>query len=211
VPLAVLVAVVLSGKPRGWHIARNAYIIPNIISTAAIGLIFFNLYNPNFGAVAQVIKLFTPDAQVNVLADGKLAFWGVTFAFVLFAGSIMVLVLSQIFALSQDLFEAARIDGANGRQLFFRITLPLLRPIIGTITILAANYSLLLYNEIALITRGGPDRATYSLSWFIYQTALGSTKLNFALANTAGVIQFLLGILLVAVITNLLRTNRSDI
>ena len=79
---------------------------------------------------------------------------------------------------------------------------------IGTISVMAANYGLLLYNEIALITSGGPDNATYSLSY--YKTSLGSTKLNFARGNTAGVIQFLLGIVLVCLINRAFRSDTSD-
>ena len=66
------------------------------------------------------------------------------------------------------------------------------------------------YNEIALITGGGPDNATYSLSYYVYKTALGSTKLNFARGNTAGVIQFILGILLVGCINRAFRSNEAD-
>lgn len=89
-------------------------------------------------------------------------------------------------------------------------TLPLLRPMIGTISVMAANYGLLLYNEIALITSGGPDNATYSLSYYIYKTSLGSTKLNFARGNTAGVIQFILGIVIVCLINRAFRSDTSD-
>ena len=107
-------------------------------------------------------------------------------------------------------YEAARIAGASDRQIDWYITLPLLRPMIGTISVMAANYGLLLYNEIALITSGGPDNATYSLSYYIYKTSLGSTKLNFARGNTAGVIQFILGIVIVCLINRAFRSDTSD-
>ncbi len=211
VPLAIIVALVLYTKPYGWKVARNAFIIPNIISTAAIGLIFLNMYDPSRGVVRAIIKMFDKTASINITANSTQAFWGVTFAYILFAGSSMILVLSQIFAISEELFEAAKIDGARDFQVNLYIVLPLLRPIIGTITILAANYALLLYNEISFITSGGPDNATYSISYYIYQKALGNTKLNFAMANTAGVIQFIMGILIVSFIGKMFRTSESDI
>ena len=92
------------------------------------------------------------------------------------------------------------MDGANSFQIDTKITLPLLKPMIGTVSVIAANYGLLLYNEIALISGGGPDNATYSLSYYVYKTALGSQKLNFARGNAAGVVQMLLGILIVGLI-----------
>ena len=118
--------------------------------------------------------------------------------------------MTQIFSIDPAIYEAAKVDGANERQLDLKIRLPLMRPMIGTVSVMAANYGLLLYNEIALITQGGPDNATYSLSYYIYKTGLGSTKLNFARANTAGVIQFILGLLLVGFINKAFRTSEPD-
>lgn len=210
IPFTLLVALVLAKKPRGWKFTRNAFIIPNIISTAAIGLIFLNIYSPSRGIITEICNMISPGSNVSVLANEKYAFWGVTFSFILFGGSSCLLLLTQIFSIDSSLYEAAKVDGATPFQIDMKITLPLLRPMLGTVSVMAANYGLLLYNEIALITGGGPDNATYSLSYYVYKTALGSTKLNFARGNTAGVIQFILGILLVGCINRVFRTNEAD-
>lgn len=210
IPFTLLAALVLAKKPRGWKFTRNMFIIPNIISTAAIGLIFLNLYNPSRGIITEICNKLMPGSNISVLANGDYAFWGVTFSFILFGGSSCLLLLTQIFSIDPGIYEAARVDGASPWQIDRKIVLPLLRPMIGTVSVMAANYGLLLYNEIALITRGGPDNATFSLSYYIYRTALGSTKLNFARGNTAGVIQFILGILLVGFINKAFRTNQAD-
>ena len=210
VPFTLLAALVLSKKPKGWKLTRNVFVIPNIISTAAIGLIFLNIYSPSRGIITELCNKIWPGSNISVLANEKFAFWGVTFSFILFGGSLCLLLLTQIFSIDPGIYEAARVDGASSVQIDLRITLPLLRPMIGTIAVMAANYGLLLYNEVALITGGGPDNATYSLSYYIYKTALGSTKLNFARGNTAGVIQFILGILMVGAINKLFRTNKAD-
>lgn len=201
VPWSVLVALVLSKKERGWRFTRNVFVIPNIISTAAIGLIFLNLYSPARGVVTEIANMIVPGSDISVLADERLAFWGVTFAFILFGGSSCLLLLTQIFSIDSSIYEAAKVDGASSFQIDTKITLPLLRPMIGTVAVIAANYGLLLYNEIALISGGGPDNATYSLSYYIYKTALGSEKLNFARGNAAGVIQILIGIIMVGLIS----------
>ena len=108
-------------------------------------------------------------------------------------------------------YEAAKVDGASGLQIDLKITLPLLKPMIGTVAVIAANYGLLLYNEIALISGGGPDNATYSLSYYVYKTALGSERLNFARGNAAGVIQILLGILLVGTINKMFHSRKEEL
>ncbi len=210
VPFTILVALTLSKKMRGWKFARNMFLIPNIISTAAIGLIFLNLYSPARGIVTELCNLIWPGSDVSVLSNAKYAFWGITFTFILFGGSNCLLLLTQIFSIDPAIYESARIEGASDSQIDLHITLPLLRPMIGTISVMAANYGLLLYNEIALITSGGPDNTTYSLSYYIYKTSLGSTKLNFARGNTAGVIQFILGIVIVCLINRAFRSDTSD-
>lgn len=207
VPFALLVALVLSKQPRGWTFTRNVFIIPNIISSAAIGLIFLNLYDPQRGLATLLLKGLTGNSY-NFLANPGSAFWCVTFAFVFFGGTIMLLMLAQIMSIPKELYEAADIDGATGLKKDLHITLPLMKSAIGTALILACNYGLLLYNEIALITKGGPDGATYSLSYYIYKTAMGSTKLNFGLANTAGVLMFIIGLLVVGALNVLF--NKED-
>lgn len=210
IPFTLVVALVLAKKPKGWRLARNVFIIPNIISTAAIGLIFLNLYSPSRGIVTEIFNMIIPGSDISVLANEKYAFWGVTFSFILFGGSSCLLLLTQIFSIDASIYEAAKVDGATNFQVDTQITIPLLKPMLATVSVMAANYGLLLYNEIALITGGGPGNSTYSLSYYVYKTSLESTKLNFARGNTAAVIQLLLGIVLVGLINRAFRTDYSD-
>ena len=147
VPFTILVALTLSKKMRGWRFTRNMFLIPNIISTAAIGLIFLNLYSPARGIVTELCNRIWPGSDVSVLSNPTYAFWGITFTFILFGGANCLLLLTQIFSIDPGIYEAARIEGASEWQIDRHITLPLLRPMIGTISVMAANYGLLLYNE----------------------------------------------------------------
>lgn len=209
IPWSVIVALVLSKRNKGWKFARNAFVIPNIISTAAIGLIFLNIYSPAHGIITEICNMIVPGSDISVLANEQYAFWGVTFAFVLFGGSNCLLLMTQIFSIDPAVLEAAKVDGATSTQIDTKIILPILKPMIGTVSVMAANYGLLLYNEIALITQGGPDNATYSLSYYIYKVALGSQKLNFARGNAAGVIQMLIGIVLVGMINRAFQEKKE--
>lgn len=139
VPFTILVALTLSRKMRGWKFARNMFLIPNIISTAAIGLIFLNLYSPARGIVTELCNLIWPGSDVSVLSNAKYAFWGITFTFILFGGSNCLLLLTQIFSIDPAIYESARIEGASDSQIDLYITLPLLRPMIGTISVMAAK------------------------------------------------------------------------
>ncbi|MBS6212122.1 MAG: sugar ABC transporter permease [Proteus hauseri] len=104
IPFTLLVALVLARKPKGWRFTRNAFIIPNIISTAAIGLIFLNIYSPSRGIITEICNWISPGSNISVLANEKYAFWGVTFAFILFGGSSCLLLLTQIFYIDSSLF-----------------------------------------------------------------------------------------------------------
>lgn len=204
-PFAVLVALILSQKLKGWKFTRNVFIIPNIISSAAVGLIFLNLYNPNYGIVNDLLGI-----EGNILINGDSAFWAITCAYAFFGGSSSILVLSQIFSISTEIYEAAAIDGASKLQGMWYITLPLIVPIIGTVAIIMANSSFLIYNEIEFITAGGPGGATFSLSYLIKYLSTGSTRLQFARANTVGVIQFVIGLIAVGGLNLIFKTGKSN-
>ena len=207
VGLALLINEIRSTKYK--RVVQTVYTFPHFISWIIVSGLFFNLFS-NDGVINQILLLCglgrqsvltTPSAfrpLIFISSDWKEMGWSA------------IIYLATISGINPELYEAARIAGASDRQIDWYITLPLLRPMIGTISVMAANYGLLLYNEIALITSGGPDNATYSLSYYIYKTSLGSTKLNFARGNTAGVIQFLLGIVLVCLINRAFRSDTSD-
>lgn len=204
-PFSVIVALVLSQKLRGWKLTRNVFIIPNIISSAAMGLIFLNLYNPNYGIINSLFGI-----NGNILINENTAFWAVACAYVFFGGSSSILILSQIFSISPDIYEAASIDGATKLKSIIHITVPLIIPIIGTVAIIIANSSFLIYNEIEFITGGGPGGATFSLSYLIKYLSTGSSRLQFARANTVGVIQFIVGLAIVGIINLIFRTGKSN-
>ena len=82
VPIATGVALVISKKCRGWKLARNIYVIPNIISSAAMGLIFLQLYNPKYGIINEIIRVFVPNFQDNVLFIPKVNMIALTCAYI---------------------------------------------------------------------------------------------------------------------------------
>ena len=185
--------------------------LPNIITAVSVAALFMRFMSNTDTCAANTILGMMGKDTIKFENDPTWSRGIVMFIQTwLWFGNTMIMMMSGIMGINPSLFEAANIDGATSGQILRKITLPLLRPMIGTISVMAANYGLLLYNEIALITSGGPDNATYSLSYYIYKTSLGSTKLNFARGNTAGVIQFILGIVIVCLINRAFRSDTSD-
>jgi raffinose/stachyose/melibiose transport system permease protein len=164
VALGTAIALVLYKKPVGWKFIRTVYMIPNIISNAAIGMIFVNVFNPRFGVINSLLRLIGHENWTkNWLMDSVTAFPAVTTTWFFFAGYTATIVLAQALSIDESLFEAARVDGASNWQTDFFITLPLLKKAIGTTMVMAAAYMLQMFDLIYITTGGGPGKATSNL------------------------------------------------
>lgn len=209
VALGVILALMLYKKPRGWKFVRTAYMIPNIISNAAIGMIFINIFNPQFGVINSVLKgLGFEHLTHNWLMETQTAFPSVTMVWLLFAGYTTTLVLAQALSIDQSVLEAAKVDGATGFQTDIFIMLPLLKKIIGTTMVMAATYMLQMFDLIYITTNGGPGKVTTNLPLLLY--GVYKSENNYGYANTIGVIIILLGILVMGIINKSLKVNEAD-
>ncbi|SHJ32162.1 carbohydrate ABC transporter membrane protein 1, CUT1 family [Clostridium amylolyticum] len=208
VAIGVIFALILSRKKWYFKFARTAFMIPNIISSAALGLLFLSIFNPQFGMVNNTIRAlgFTEFSQ-NWFMDPKTSFFTVTITWLPFAAVVAILIMAEMASISEDVYEAAKVDGATEFQTMTLITLPLLRNIIGTATILSATSMLQKLDIIMMTTAGGPGNKTLNMPMFIYQTAL--TENNFSLANTGGVYLIILGLISVGLISKIYKTGES--
>ncbi|MCP1109511.1 carbohydrate ABC transporter permease [Ohessyouella blattaphilus] len=209
VALGTLLALLLYKKPRGWKFIRTAYMVPNIISNAAIGMIFLNIFNPQFGVINSLLKAVGLEHMTrNWLMDVNTAFPSVTLVWVLFAGYTTTLVLAQALSLDEAVLEAAKVDGASGFQTDVFVVLPLLKKIIGTTMVMAATYMLQMFDLIYITSGGGPGKATTNLPLLLYGVYKGEN--NYGYANTIGVIIVLLGILCMTIINKAMKVNSDD-
>ena len=209
IALGVSLALVLYKKPFGWKFVRTAYMIPNIIPNAAIGLIFLNIYNPQFGVLNAALRaLGLEHLQRNWLMQSATAFPAVTMIWLIFAGYTTILVLAHALSIDDAVLEAAKIDGATNFRLDMMIMLPLLKKIVGTTTVMAAAYMLRMFDLIFVTTAGGPGRITTNLPLYLYHVYMGEH--NYGYANTIGVVIIALGILSMAVINRAYGVNKED-
>jgi len=209
IALGVSLALVLYKRPFGWKFVRTAYMVPNIISNAAVGLIFLNIYNPQFGILNVILRaLGLEDLQRNWLMQSATAFPSVTMIWFIFAGYTTILVLAHALSIDESIIEAAKIDGATNFKLDLFVMLPLLRKIIGTTTVMAAAYMLRMFDLIFVTTSGGPGRVTTNLPLYLYQVYM--SEHNYGYANTIGVVIILLGVLSMLVINRVYGVNKED-
>jgi raffinose/stachyose/melibiose transport system permease protein len=198
IPLATLIALAFSRKKKGVKLIRNIYIIPCMISSAAIGMIFLQLYSPLYGIVNPVIRLFDKNFTDNILLLNGPAFWAMTASYIFFTGTTTLMILGNIMAVPESVREAAMLDGASGLKQDWYITLPMIKGTLKTVSILAATSGFLLYNEVFFLTKGAAG--TYSISYVIRELAITSPRTQFGRANTVAVIQILAGMVIIVAV-----------
>ena len=209
VAMGCLIALLLYKKPRGWKFIRTAYMVPNIISNAAMGMIFVNIFNPQFGVVNSILKMVGLEGLThNWLMDTTTAFPSVTMVWFLFAGYTTTLILAQALSVDESVLEAARVDGATNFQIDIFIMLPLLKKIIGTTMVMAATYMLQMFDLIYITTNGGPGKTTTNLPLLLY--GVFKPENNYGYANTIGVMIIVLGAIVMVTINKALKVNEED-
>ncbi|WP_026508273.1 carbohydrate ABC transporter permease [Butyrivibrio sp. MC2013] len=203
-----MVALILAKKHWYSNAMRTVFFIPNIISSAALGMLFLCILNPQFGLINNLIKKINGDFNVNWFMDPKTAFLSVTLTWLPYAGLVTILVISEMSSISDEIIEAAKVDGATPLQADLYIVLPLMRNIIGTSTVLAATSMLQKLDIIMMTTSGGPGVRTMNMPMYLYQTVFSNN--NFGLANAQGVLLILLGVLSLVIIRKLYRMDDED-
>lgn len=209
VSIGVIVALILSKKKWYSSAIRTIFFIPNIISSAALGMLFLCIMNPQFGLINGLITKITgsPYTQ-NWYNDPKTAFLSVTLTWLPYAGLVTILVMAEMSSISEDIFEAAKIDGATSFQIDMHIVLPLMRNIIGTCVVLAATSMLQKLDIIMMTTSGGPGSTTMNMPMYIYKTVFSNN--NYSMANTQGVLLILLGVIVLKIIRGIFRMDAEE-
>ena len=210
VTLGLVMALLLRRKPFGWKFVRTAYMIPNIIPTAATGVMFTLLLNPSFGIVKPFLEKLGMDvSQVpNLFGDSKYAFWTVTMTWILYSGFNTIIFLAEMGAIDKEIYEAATVDGAKPWQLDRYITLPLMKNIFGTCVVLASVAMVSQFDIIYMTTKGGPGTSTLNLPMYLYKAA--TLENNYGKANAVGVVQIVVGLVLVILIQWLFREKKEE-
>ena len=209
VGVGLAMAIVLRRKPKGWKIARTAYMIPNIIPTAATGVMFTLLLNPMFGLVKPGLDFFGVNYAMvpNLFGNSRYAFWTVTATWIFYSGFNTIIFLAEMGAVSKEIYEAAAIDGATPWQADRYITLPLMRNVCGTCVTLASVAMVSQFDIIYMTTKGGPGTSTLNLPIYLYKAA--TLENNYGKANAVGVVQIIIGITLVILIKGLFREKKE--
>ncbi len=194
--LATLLAVLLNQKLKLQNFWRVTYFFPAVMSSITIGLIFNQIYYhvvPMIGKALNIELL-----SKNPLSNQKLAMWAIMFIQVWKETAIpTVLILAGMQSISADLYEAATIDGANRSQMFWNVTVPLVKPTIGVAALMSIRSGLMVFDYVKATTNGGPANATTTIAVSIYKHAF--TDMKFAYSSAESIMIFIV-IMLVALV-----------
>lgn len=165
--IPLVLASILNSKIRGSEFFKTAYFLPFITPMVVVGIVWAWIFDPNIGLLNQVLHI-----HINWLYDSKFAMPALIIVSVWkLIGYNMIIFLSSLSSISQSMFEAAKIDGANSFQIFKNVTIPLLSPTIFFVVIITAISSFQVFDLIYLMTQGGPFDSTNVLVYAIYKNA----------------------------------------
>lgn len=206
--IGLAIALLLQSAKRFKGFFRALYFIPYVTSTVAISWVWRWMYQPNVGLLNRFLSLFgVPDQKF--LASPEQALPSIVAVLVWQAlGFYVIIFLAGLESISPDFYEAAKIDGASGIDLFRHITVPLLNPTLVFLSVIGVITGIQVFTQVLNMSfqgMGGPLDSTKSLVLFIYQQAFQRFKMGYASAGTV----VLFAIILVITLIQLRVTTRK--
>ncbi len=165
--LPLILASLLHKKLTGKEFFKTSYFLPFITPMIVIAMIWQWFFDPNIGFINNLLK-----CNIQWLYDTKTAMFVLIFVSVWkLIGYNMIIFLSGFSTINEQIFEAAKIDGAKTQDIFLKITLPLMSPTILFVILITTISSFQVFDLIYLMTQGGPDNSTNILVFWLYKNA----------------------------------------
>jgi len=213
VPLTTLfslvVAVGLNQKIAGKKIFRTIYLFPYLTSWVVVGLLWQWMYSTNYGVLNKLLNLIGLPSLAWLQAPA------LTIPSIIIAsiwhdvGYYMVIFLAGLQSISPIYYEASTIDGANSWKQFRFVTLPLLKPIIFIVLILSMINSFKIFDQIYVMTGGGPGRASLMIVNYIYSVIITEMRLSYA--SAISIFLFLVILILTALQRRMFKDSDMEV
>ncbi|MGX7163087.1 carbohydrate ABC transporter permease [Enterococcus massiliensis] len=194
--IALLLATLVTQKLGRWTtIFRTVFFMPNLIGGIILGFIWQFIFNKAFESIAEVTGIDFFNGWLNTPETG---FWGLVILFVWqMSGYMMLIYISFLNNIPEEILEAADMDGANPIQVFVRIKLPMLMPAFTVTLFLTLSNAFKIYDQNLALTQGGPFNSTQMTAMNIYNEAFSMRKMGFAQSKA---IIFLVIIVVISII-----------
>uniref|UniRef100_UPI00260D8BFF carbohydrate ABC transporter permease n=1 Tax=Thiomonas sp. TaxID=2047785 RepID=UPI00260D8BFF len=208
VPVGLGLALLLNQTMAGMRLMKSAFFFPFVISQVVIGLVFTLFYDPTSGLFVHLLHaLGLP--PVAVLSDSHLVTYGIVAAGLYpQIAYCMILYLTGLNGVRTDLIEAARLEGAKGWSMLFKVVLPQLRPATFIAVVVTVIGSLRSFDMISIMTQGGPYGSSRTLAYYMYEVAL--SEYGYRMGYGAAVATVLFFIMLVFIVFVLRRVYLQE-
>lgn len=180
--IGIIIAIVLSDSFKGHGIIRSILILPIAATPVIVGLTWKLMYDPRVGVINYLLNI------IGIKGPLWLAYsnWALLAVIVMdvwqWTPFMVIILLAGILGQPKDLFEAALVDGANRYRVITKITIPLLKKVMGVAILIRASDVFRLFDQIWMLTRGGPGTATETLTVHIYRTGFSYFEIGKASA-----------------------------
>ncbi len=165
--IPLILASIIKNKILGKEIYKTAYFLPFITPMIVVAMVWQWIFDPNIGIVNYILK-----SNLQWLYDSNLAMPALIFVSVWkLIGYNMIIFISGFSTINEQVYEAAKIDGATNKRIFFNITIPLLSPTIFFVLLITTISSFQVFDLIYLMTQGGPENSTNILVYWLYKNA----------------------------------------
>ena len=199
VPLAMVMAIILSRKPAGWKFFRTVYFFPQVISGIALATLWRAIYSADTGLLNGLLRVFGHgDAARDWLGTIETAFPAVLIYWVFYVGYYMVIMMADITTIDTTYYEAATIDGASDFQQAIHITIPLIKKTsLLTCVTLASVLGLRQFEQVYMLTNGGPANTTSTMVLYMYKKMQDT---NYGMASATALILIIVGVIFIVCI-----------
>jgi multiple sugar transport system permease protein len=184
------IALLISNLPRGQQVVATVIVLPVVLAPMVVGFQWRILFNGDYGPIDYLLQriglpalAWTGDAHLALPSLMLVDFWEWT-------PFVVLLLYAGLRSLPQAVFEAARVDGSTPWQVFWNMTVPLLRPAIAIVLILRVIATFKLFDIVFVLTQGGPGTATENLTYFTYTQ--GFTYFKYGYATALGIIEMIM-------------------
>jgi len=209
VPIALAIALLLSGKVKGVKLFRSIGFLPVVISTVIVSIVWNMVYNYDAGLLNQLLRLTGLGGLArNWLGEPATAMIAVCITMIWqFVGLYLIIFLAALQNIPGEIFEAAEIDGATGLQKTLLVTVPMLKETIMVCVMLCISGSLRTFDLIYVMTNGGPYHATEVMALYMYNQTFSSLRYGYGSAISLVIFMFSFTLVL---ITNRLLKPKSE-
>ena len=206
--VAVLIAVLMQRVAKSMFI-RGALLFPFLIANVIVALLWFWMLDPSLGIVNVLLEKFGLNAQ-SWFGDANLVIPTIALVNVWrYMGYTALLIFAGLQTIPASVYEAASLDGASELKTFFKITLPLLRPVLVLVLITSVTGSFQVFDTVSVTSKGGPANASNVIQYYIVNQAI--TRSHFGYGAAISVLLFVILIVVALVQFRVLRGQESDL